>query len=106
MSYRQKPDACIAFIADVGPDGSVKYRHTVTTGSPAMEWNGCGWNEETGRWYEDLVPMHLDGAIMLRADLDLETKRRMMQGLFDYAMSHLEDAQAKAREYIRNGMTG
>lgn len=102
MSYRTKPDAYIAFIGDVGSDGSVKYRHTVMAGTPAMEWNGHGWNEETGRWYEDLVPVQLDGAIMLRADLDLETKRRMMQGLYDYAMSHLDVAQASAREYLRN----
>lgn len=101
MSHRAWNDAYIAFVADVDAHGNVKYRHTVMAGKPHMEWAGFGFNEETGRWYEDLVPVQLDGAIILRADLDVAAKRSIIQGLCDYAMAHMDEAQAKAREHLR-----
>jgi predicted solute-binding protein len=48
-----------------------------------------------------LIPVQFDGAIILRADLDRETKMRMMREMTEYAIAHLDEAQAQAREYMR-----
>lgn len=102
---RDEPPVYIAVIGDVGEDRKARYRHTVLTGERGIEWDGTVyWNEEMGEWQENLIPVQFDGALILRANLDRETKLRMMNEMVEYAIAHLDEAQAQAREYIRRVM--
>lgn len=99
---REESPVYIAILADFDADGVPHYRHTVLTGNRGIEWDGTVyWNEDLCRWEESLIPVQFDGAIVMRADLDRETKLRMMREMAEYAISHLDEAQAKAREYMR-----
>jgi len=99
---REDSSVCIAIVADLDKNNTAHYRHTVLTGHRGIEWDGdVYWNEDMGEWQESLIPIQLDGAIVLRADLDRETKLRMMREMVEYAIAHLDEAQAQAREYMR-----
>lgn len=99
---REEPPVYIAIVGELDKDNNAHYRHTVLTGSRGIEWDGTVfWNEDMCEWQESLIPVQFDGAIILRADLDRDTKMRMMREMVEYAMAHLDEAQAQAREYMR-----
>jgi hypothetical protein len=99
---REESPVCIAILAELDENNKPRYRHTVLAGNRGIEWDGTVyWNEDRGEWQESLIPVQFDGAIILRADLDRETKMKMMREMAEYAIAHIDEAQAQAREYMR-----